>query len=422
MFEYKEIKQGLWLYLLLLIFEGALRKWVLPQFSDILLIIRDPLALFLLVKASTLKIYYSNSFLIQIWVIAIISLGFTLTLGHQNLNVAIYGIRVFLLHLPLAFLMGHVFDKNDVIKVGKFFLYLSIPMTILLIAQFFSPQTAWVNRGVGGDLSGAGFDGALGYMRPPGTFSFTNGTSSFYGLLAAFLMYFLFISESIPLLILVLSGVSLIIAIPISISRTLLFLVSAIILIVLPGLYKFKEKVNKIFGIGITLFIVYLALNLFSFFDTVLNVFNTRFERANESEGGLESVFFDRYLGGLASALTEAPNKKVSGVGLGYGTNVGSVLLTNNKSFLISEGEWGRMIGEMGPILGIWMILVKLFISLKSTLHSYRLLSENNFLSWTLLPYMLLNFPQGSWNQPTAMGFSIVSLGLLIASFKSNLN
>ena len=225
MFENKEIKQGLWLYILLLIFEGALRKWILPQFSDILLIIRDPLALFLLVRASSLKIYYSNTLLIQIWIIAIISLTFTLTLGHQNLYVAIYGIRVFMLHLPIAFLMGHVFDKRDVIKVGKFVLYLSIPMTILLIAQFFSPQTAWVNRGVGGDLSGAGFDGALGYLRPPGTFSFTNGTSSFYGLLAAFLMYFLFISESIPLLILVLSGVSLIVAIPISISRTLLFLV-----------------------------------------------------------------------------------------------------------------------------------------------------------------------------------------------------
>ncbi len=422
MFEYKEIKQGLWLYLLLLIFEGALRKWVLPQFSDILLIIRDPLALFLLVKASTLKIYYSNSFLLQIWVIAIISLGFTLTLGHQNLNVAIYGIRVFLLHLPLVFLMGHVFDKNDVIKVGKFFLYLSIPMTILLIAQFFSPQTAWVNRGVGGDLSGAGFDGALGYLRPPGTFSFTNGTSSFYGLLAAFLLYFLFVSETIPVLLLVLSGISLLIAIPISISRTLLFMVTASVVIVVPALYKFKDKINKIFSIGISLFIVYLFLNMFSFFDTVLNVFNTRFERANESEGGLESVLLDRYLGGLASALMEAPNKKISGVGLGYGTNVGSVLLTNNKSFLISEGEWGRMIGEMGPILGIWMILIRLFIGLKTTVHSYRMLSDNNFLSWTLLPYMLLNFTQGSWNQPTAMGFSIISLGLLIASFKSTTN
>ncbi len=422
MFEYKEIKQGLWLYILLLIFEGALRKWVLPQFSDVLLIIRDPLALFLLVKASTLKIYYSNTFLIQIWVIAIISLGFTLTLGHQNLNVAIYGIRVFLLHLPLAFLMGHVFDKNDVIKVGKFFLYLSIPMTILLIAQFFSPQTAWVNRGVGGDLSGAGFDGALGYLRPPGTFSFTNGTSSFYGLLAAFLLYFLFVSETIPVLLLVLSGISLLIAIPISISRTLLFMVTASVVIVVPALYKFKDKINKIFSIGISLLIVYLCLNMFSFFDTVLNVFNTRFERANESEGGLESVLLDRYLGGLASALMEAPNKKISGVGLGYGTNVGSVLLTNNKSFLISEGEWGRMIGEMGPILGIWMILIRLFIGLKTTIHSYRMLSENNFLSWTLLPYMLLNFTQGSWNQPTAMGFSIISLGLLIASFKSTTN
>jgi hypothetical protein len=118
--------------------------------------------------------------------------------------------------------------------------------------------------------------------------------------------------------------------------------------------------------------------------------------------------------------LIDAPNKKITGVGLGFGTNVGSVLLTNNKSFLISEGEWGRLIGEMGPILGIWMILIRLFIGLKIAFHSYKLLKENNFLPWTILPFMLLNFPQGSWNQPTAMGFSIISVGLLIASFKTS--
>lgn len=422
MFEYKEIKQGLWLYIFLLIFEGALRKWVLPQISDILLLIRDPLALYLIVRASSQKIYYSNNFLLQIWIIAILATISTFTLGHQNVNVTLFGLRVFVLHLPLAFLMGHVFDKSDVIKVGKFFVYLSIPMTILLVAQFFSPQYAWVNRGVGGNLAGAGFDGALGYLRPPGTFSFTNGVSAFYGLLSVFLIYFVFVAEVLPPFLILLSCLALFIAIPISISRTLLFTVGASVLFFIPVLYKFNQKINKLITIGLLIFISFLGLNLFSFFDTALNVFNTRYERANESEGGLESVFLDRYLGGSLSSLLEAPNKSISGIGLGYGTNVGSLILTNKSTFLLSEGEWGRLIGEMGPILGIWMIFIRLFASFKIAFFAYKSLFENNFLSWALLPFLLLNFPQGSWNQPTAMGFSIISLGLLIASLKSTKN
>ena len=39
------LKKLFWAYFLLLIFEGALRKWVMPQLSAPLLLIRDPLAL-----------------------------------------------------------------------------------------------------------------------------------------------------------------------------------------------------------------------------------------------------------------------------------------------------------------------------------------------------------------------------------------
>ncbi len=35
------LKKGIWLYFFLLLFEGALRKWVLPSLSAPLLIVRD---------------------------------------------------------------------------------------------------------------------------------------------------------------------------------------------------------------------------------------------------------------------------------------------------------------------------------------------------------------------------------------------
>ena len=63
-------------------------------------------------------------------------------------------------------------------------------MTLLIALQFYSPQSAWVNRGIGGDIKGGGFTGALGYFRPPGTFSFTTGVSQFFSFTAAFIIFF----------------------------------------------------------------------------------------------------------------------------------------------------------------------------------------------------------------------------------------
>ena len=39
------LKIAIWLYLLLWIFEGALRKWILPSLATPLLVVRDPIAI-----------------------------------------------------------------------------------------------------------------------------------------------------------------------------------------------------------------------------------------------------------------------------------------------------------------------------------------------------------------------------------------
>ena len=46
------LKKLFWAYFLLLIFEGALRKWILPQLSAPLLLVRDPIALLIIIEAS----------------------------------------------------------------------------------------------------------------------------------------------------------------------------------------------------------------------------------------------------------------------------------------------------------------------------------------------------------------------------------
>jgi hypothetical protein len=63
----KNLKKGIWLYFLLLIFEGALRKW-LPFCLTPLLVIRDPLAIYLLFTAYPLIYFQNTNWSVMLWI------------------------------------------------------------------------------------------------------------------------------------------------------------------------------------------------------------------------------------------------------------------------------------------------------------------------------------------------------------------
>lgn len=412
------LKTGIWLYFFLLIFEGALRKWFLPGLSTPLLIIRDPLACFIVILAWKQGRLVWNHYMSMMGLIGITGIYTAFFLGHGNLMVALYGARIMLFHFPLIFVIGHIFKLQDVITMGKVILWITVPMTLLIMLQFYSPQSAWINRGIGGNLEGAGFGGALGYFRPPGTFSFTNGTSLFYAFVASFVFYFWIDSKSINRLLLILATASLLAAIPLSISRGLFFSVIVSLIFALLAIFREPKYWSQIIIICLGILTALLVLNQAAFFQTAFGAFSSRFESANEIEGGLESVFLDRFFGGMINALAASSDQPFWGYGLGMGTNVGSMLLTGKATYLISEGEWGRLIGELGPVMGLMMIYLRLGLCIKVAFACYKKLSQGNFLPWMILSFGSLSLAQGQWAQPTSLGFSILGAGLMIASLK----
>ncbi len=346
----------------------------------------------------------------------VIGIFTAITIGHGNLFVAIFGARIFILQFPLIFAIGRIFQWEDVVKMGRAILLISIPMTILIGIQFYSPQSAWVNRGIGGDASGAGFSGALGYFRPPGTFSFTTGISMFYGVVAAFVFYFWFNIHLVNRVILVATTGGLLAAIPLSISRSLLFeVVVSMAFSVVPSWRK-PKYVGRMVAAGVVIFIIYQLIRQQSFFATSTEAFNARFETANESEGGVNGVLIDRFLGGMISAVQNAPNLPFFGYGIGMGTNVGSNLLTGESSFLISEEEWGRIIGEQGLLFGFLIIIVRVAFTIKTLRSAIAYLKTTDALPWMILSYAFIPMLQAQWGQPTALGFTVLSAGLAIAA------
>ena len=183
----KRIRLLLWLYLFLLVFEGALRKWFLPFLSTPLLLVRDPVAFLAVFWAWPLLREYWWPRLQPLFIISIVAFVLAIYVGHGDWFTALFGSRIFLFQLPLIFVFPLVLNADDVKQFSVAILWMCIPMAILIAAQSVNLPNHILNIGVGGKGTSV-FDGAAGKFRPPGTFSFTTGVASFFTLSAASMM------------------------------------------------------------------------------------------------------------------------------------------------------------------------------------------------------------------------------------------
>jgi hypothetical protein len=411
------IKKGIWLYFFLIMFEGAFRKWFLPSLAGPLLIIRDPLALWILMTAFKHDLMNLKFSTVMVAAIGFFSIYTAFFIGHGNIYVALFGARILLLNFPLMFVIAQVFDLEDVKKVAKTTCIICIPMVLLIMLQFYSPQTAWINKTVGGE-AGGGFDGALNFYRPPGTFSFTNGNTLFFDLAACFVIYFWFNSKEISRVLLISSTIALLLAIPFSMSRSLFFqVIISIIFALIPSLSRPKYIAGLIFILTVV-FGVFVLLSFTSYFHTATLAFNARLDNGNRAEGGIDGVLLNRFLGGLIEAVKLSPNQPFFGYGIGMGTNAGSVLLSGSRVFLISEGEWGRIIGEIGPILGLTVIFIRLKLAASMLYQSFKRIRSGSLLPWIMSSVGIIWIAQGGWAQPTSLGFCTITTGLILAALK----
>lgn len=419
---YTIYRKAIWIYIFLLIFEGALRKWFLPFLATPLLVVRDPIAIWLTIIGIQ-KGWIRNGYARTIMITASISFILTLVLGHHNLFVALFGWRIYFFHFPMIFVMGKVLTRTDLLKIGRFILWISLPMTILIFIQFHSPQTAWVNMGIGGEGT-ASFGGALGYMRPPGTFSFTSGYVSFQAIVGCYLLYYLLMNNTLPKefqfskITLTILAICYLLSIPTSISRTHFFQTGVFLIFLFIAAMRKNNLKNKFLKFVVITIIAGIILYLSGLGGTSLEAFTARFEGANKVEGGVEGVIGNRYVGGLFGSLINF-TIPIFGYGIGLGTNAGAQIMGGNMySFSFNgEVEWSRIIGECGMLLGLIIIIVRVLFSIEIWKKTYNLLVKKyDLLPWMLSAGMMLTVPQGQWSIPTNLGFCILFGGLTLAS------
>jgi hypothetical protein len=420
--NYNSIKIAIWLYFLFWIFEGALRKWILPSLATPLLVVRDPIAIYIIIRAFALNIKFMNPYVVFAFIFTVVSLAITLTYGHQNLFVGIYGARIMLLHFPLLFIIGSVFTRADVLKIGQVLLVLNVLMTIIVYFQFTSPQTAFINVGIGGEGS-AGFSGAMGYSRPPGTFSFTTGLTIFYTGVSVFIFYYWLSKAACSRFLLITSTIALIIALPLTISR------GAVVGVVIVGLFAILSSVTSIkmvFKVIFSLFAFYFLFLILQNFIPIFNIgteaFMDRVDAANESTGkggGLKDSILLRIWNDFIGPFVELTKYPMFSGNLGMGTNAGAQMLTGKTTFLISETEVGRLVGEQGLILGLGTVIIRILVTISMAIRSWKMGQEDKLLPFTLCGAACVALFQGQWAQPAVLGYAIIMAGLVFASIKA---
>lgn len=365
---------------LLAIFEGALRKWALPQYSQYIFFIRDPVLVLAYALAWQHGLWPRRQplFTAALW---LGGLGLLLGLvqsaagspSELRLILGVYGWRSYFLYVPLAFLVGQVFTPRDLLRLFKLTLWLAVPVGVLVALQFFSPPGAPINVGSAADedLQFRGLTATAERTRPMGPFASGAGQQQFTVTacviaLAAFLTPR---QQPQPGLLLLLAGsAGTLTALALSGSRgTVLQCAVALCFAGLLGVLG-RNAALKTRALVWPLVLTLLALTLFPLvFPEGFASFMQRWTAADAAESqAFEWGVLGRALYGLVDFLRLWGEVPWLGYGLGYGGNASITLgatIDGVKPGWLAETDFARHMVDLGPLFGLVYIAFRLLLA-----------------------------------------------------------
>ncbi len=403
----------IWTYFFLLIFEGALRKWVVPSAANAILLIRDPVVVAAYFLAWRSGLFPRNTFISAAAVIGLLSLTAGLLMLPESPAIVLYGIRTNFLQLPFIFLIPKVFDSRDVELVGYWTLILAIPMAALMAFQFLAPPESFINSGT--DEGFRQIASAMGRIRPPGTFSFITGPVHFYAFVVAFLLYNSF-GKRYPAWLMAVATLATLCAVAVSGSRLTAASIGVVFLVglVCSSMLRPPMALRWLAGLVVVTVAAYFlsSLNVVSM---GLEVFTARVSNASGSEGG-GAGFVARALSGYTGFIPALYDAPMFGHGLGLGTNVGLSLLTDKSKFIWFEDEWARHILESGPLIGGAFICYRVALTGWIGAVAFRHMAKRDPLPILLFGVCFITLLNGFVGQATIQGFMILVAGLCLAA------
>jgi hypothetical protein len=192
---WKNWEAGIKAILVVLIVEGAVRKWFLPEASQLVYFYKDLLMIVIVIsyltrkhKSASLIRHELKMFSIPIAAFSIYVLAAISNPALPHPLVGLLGLKAYLLYVPLAFLVPQMFTtKEKLVAFLKWYLIIALPVVVLSVMQFADSEPnsalnryAWDEQTVaasGMDMEVANFldSGGSSYIRVSGPFSYISG-------------------------------------------------------------------------------------------------------------------------------------------------------------------------------------------------------------------------------------------------------
>ena len=415
----------------LLVFEGVLRKWIFPTVHQYIIFIRDPFILwiyFIAWKKAFVR-GYPREMKFGLW-IAFVSLFLILfqEFSFGQLIIFGYGWRNYFLPLALPFILRETLRERDLNLIIKLSLYLTVPIAFLSVVQSISSPDDPINVGFGGDLGSIfrALPVGLGFYRTQGLFTSILGQVMMIGSCGAMALgVWMLPSQRRPMgyAMLFMSTLSIFAMLGVSGSRTAFVVVFLVVgLTILAGvLWLRRNMALKAVTIPLTL-VLCGGFVIMSFFTSQFEALAYRvkaLETAQTGVWGFGEVFL-RTFQDLAVVSWAFENLPLWGTGLGSATNAGYI---TGVSTVAVEGEWGRNLVDLGPLLGILFILFRwtlLYRVFKDAIHAVRV--TNNPLPLFFAAFISFTLFNGYLTaQNTVSGYGWLFTGFALASSRLEL-
>jgi|SRR6185312_11093753 len=175
------------LFFVVLILEGAVRKWVLPQYGTELFVVKD-----LVLLAASVTYFlgrYHPARTRDLWVWALwVGVVCALALATGPTIETLVGLRYYLAPLPILLIVPALLrDVRDLDLFARWAVRISFPIGVLAILQYYSPVDSVLNTYAWGNEGGiatfgvesADFESVVDHARVTGTFSYISTFAAF---------------------------------------------------------------------------------------------------------------------------------------------------------------------------------------------------------------------------------------------------
>jgi hypothetical protein len=182
-------RQAVQVVMVLLVVEGAIRKWLFPGAQDLVYLTKDILLLgvyggFLRARP---RVRYRPPRLVTFYAVLVLVALFGLLqiLNPQlpNLLVGVFGFKAYFMYVPLLFVVPAAFPSDrELLVFLRRYIVLSIPVGILAAMQFVSSSSSMLNVYARTEEGASGYATTFGsseFVRVTATFSYITGYGSY---------------------------------------------------------------------------------------------------------------------------------------------------------------------------------------------------------------------------------------------------